>query len=288
MTQVLNSRNKSTVGSEILLFSIWLVNRLRFIIRHLVFLTVNFLPLPSNVACYNNIFGLSLRCNRLLQPCGFYTFFATSRTKRFRLPSHRRNDLLVIFRKLCSLLQIVNSLKSYDFNNLLPPTQPQIQSVLILLSCEQLCKTSNSISEKILLAVHSSCEMDTFVAFVINRLFFLAIEFLCFALPGFAWAAPSSQPRSRWKLSNAINTWVYSNVLVFTSLRYFPNCFRFCFSANCTFAVNGKLRLLTICVTFGVSPFWLHLNIGLSPIVQCSGEPAFIVSFTIIKLLRLK
>jgi hypothetical protein len=46
--------------------------------------------------------------------------------------------------------------------------------------------------------------------------------------------------------------------------------------------------LLTICVTFGVSPFWLHLNIGLSPIEQSSEESASIVSFTIIKLFKVE
>lgn len=46
--------------------------------------------------------------------------------------------------------------------------------------------------------------------------------------------------------------------------------------------------LLTICVTFGVSPFWLHLNIGLSPIEQFSEESASIVSFTIIKLFKVE
>jgi hypothetical protein len=41
-------------------------------------------------------------------------------------------------------------------------------------------------------------------------------------------------------------------------------------------------RHLTICVTFGVSPFGIHLIIGLSPILQSSEEPAFIVSFLLL------
>jgi hypothetical protein len=45
---------------------------------------------------------------------------------------------------------------------------------------------------------------------------------------------------------------------------------------------------LTICVTFEVAPFWLHLNIGLSPIEQSSEESASIVSFTIIKLFKVE
>jgi hypothetical protein len=49
-----------------------------------------------------------------------------------------------------------------------------------------------------------------------------------------------------------------------------------------------EFNTLTICVTFGVSPFWLHLNIGLSPIEQSSGEAAIIVSFTIIKLIKVE
>lgn len=40
-----------------------------------------------------------------------------------------------------------------------------------------------------------------------------------------------------------------------------------------------EFNTLTICVTFGVSPYWSHLNIGLSPIKQSSEKAAFIVSF---------
>jgi len=35
---------------------------------------INFLPLLSNTVCYNSIFQLFHRCNRLLLPCGFHTF----------------------------------------------------------------------------------------------------------------------------------------------------------------------------------------------------------------------
>jgi hypothetical protein len=56
----------------------WTSRQATVIIRLLVFLSDFLWPLPSSTACYNSIVRLSVRCNRLLQPCGFHTFFATS------------------------------------------------------------------------------------------------------------------------------------------------------------------------------------------------------------------
>jgi hypothetical protein len=44
-------------------------------IRLSAFLSVGFLPLPSNDAFYNNIFRLSDRCTRLLFPFGIARFY---------------------------------------------------------------------------------------------------------------------------------------------------------------------------------------------------------------------
>jgi len=173
-----------------------------------VFLTNYFLPLPSGVACYNNTFGLSLRCNRLFWPRGFHTFFATSRTKCFQLPTRHRSDFLGVVSFSCEVLSTHNSSVSCDPSKLQLPTQPKLQSVLILLRCKQLHKTPNFISEETSLNVHFSCEMVTSAAFTINSPAFLSIDLLCFAFAGVACLALSERPRSYRKPVNATNTCV--------------------------------------------------------------------------------
>jgi len=75
----------------------------------------------------------------------------------------------------------------------------------------------------------------------------------------------------------------------FTGCRYKWDCSLSCYVAICTLPQETtEFNTMTICVTFGVSPFWSHLNIGLSPNKQSSEESAFIVSFTIIKLFKVE
>jgi hypothetical protein len=115
--------------------------------------------------------------------------------KCFQLPTRRRSDFLGVVSFPCGLPPTHNSSESYDSSELLHPTQPKLQSVLILHCCEQLCKTPKSASEETSLFVHFSCEMVTSVVFTINSHAFLAISLLYFALTGVACVAPSLQPR---------------------------------------------------------------------------------------------
>jgi hypothetical protein len=116
-------------------------------------------------------------------------------TKRFLLPTRRRSDFLGVFRFSFESLLTHNSSESYDSSELLHPTQPKLQSALILQYCKQLCKMLKSVSEETSLKVHFSCEMVTSIAFIINSLAFLAISLLYFALTGVACVALSLQPR---------------------------------------------------------------------------------------------
>lgn len=161
----------------------------------MVFLAVHFLPLPSDVACYNNIFRLFLRCNRLLLSCDSARFLQLPGTKRLQLPTRRRSDFLGVVGFPFGPPLILNPIESYDSLELLLPTQPKLQSALILPDCKQLSKTPKLVPEETSLLVHFSCEMVTGVVFTINSLTFLAIGSLCFALTGVACVAPSLQPR---------------------------------------------------------------------------------------------
>jgi hypothetical protein len=116
-------------------------------------------------------------------------------TKRFQLPTRRRSDFLGVVDFPCGTPPIHNSIESYDSLELLLPTQPKLQSALIIPGCKQLSITPKLVSEETSLLVHFSCEMVTGAVFTINSLAFLAIGLLCFALTGVACVAHSLQPR---------------------------------------------------------------------------------------------
>lgn len=162
------------------------------------FTSCPYLPMLSVTTAFSGCpFAATPELNRdkLLRPCGFHTFIATSRTKRFLLPTRRRSDFLGVVCFSCESLLTHNPSESYDSLELLHPTQPKLQSASILPRCKQLSKTPESVSEESSSFVHFSCEMVTGAAFTINSLASLAISLLCFALTGVACVAPSSQPR---------------------------------------------------------------------------------------------
>jgi hypothetical protein len=75
----------------------------------------------------------------------------------------------------------------------------------------------------------------------------------------------------------------------FTGCRYKWNCSRYAFQQFVLLPQEAtEFNTLTICVTFGVSPYWSHLNIGLSPIEQYPEEPASIVSLYYYKTFKVE
>jgi len=76
----------------------------------------------------------------------FARFLQLPGTKCFLLPTCRQNDFLGVISFSFEYPLTHNSSKSYDFLELLHPTQPKLQSALIIHCCKQLCRTSKSVS----------------------------------------------------------------------------------------------------------------------------------------------
>jgi hypothetical protein len=90
----------------------------------LVFLAANRLPLPSKTVCYNNFFQLSVRCNRLILPFGFHTYSQLPGRSVFCCPNSHRNGFWGVIHPSEEIFLTHNSSKSFDFSELLRPTQP--------------------------------------------------------------------------------------------------------------------------------------------------------------------
>jgi hypothetical protein len=155
--------------------------------------------------------------------------------KRFLLPTRRRSDFLGVFRFS------FESLLTHNSSELLHPTQPKLQSALILQYCKQLCKTPKSVSEETSLKVHFSCEMVTSIAFIINSLAFLAISLLyctnrgCLRSTFFATSIAL-------KVDKCYQYLCWNVFPVFTRYRYKWDCSLSCHAAICT-PVTGSDRI---------------------------------------------
>jgi len=115
----------------------------------------------------------------------FARFLQLPGTKCFLLPTCRQNDFLGVISFSFEYPLTHNSSKSYDFLELLHPTQPKLQSALIIHCCKQLCRTSKiGFRRNSLKKCTFSYEMVTNVALPSTAMLFLRLACCILHLQG--------------------------------------------------------------------------------------------------------
>jgi len=209
----------------------------------------------------------------------------------FSFPTHRRSDFLGVIHPSFEFCLTHNSSKSYDFSELPPPTQPTTSTSIdnyyaasIVIKTfnfwfpEKFCWSTLFLA-KWLLTLRSSSTVRPFF-----RLVHCILRWQ--GLPALHLLHNLGHTKG-WRLlsillhrnihSGSRRLTVHLGLLPFHAMQQ-----------SVLLPREADFRYLTICVTFGVSPFGLHLIIGLSPILQSSEEPAFIVSFYYYKTFKVE